>query len=800
MRCLLRRWLWLLLVMILSIKDQPVGGANNNIQGLRFNEVMQSNIDNFMFEYNFPDSWIELYNPTDVDINLKDYILGLDEDVNKGFRIIVDSIISAHGYRLIYADKQNWQLHTNFRLDMNGCSLYLFNPQKEIVDIVKLKKCIPNVAYGRVDETEDKWIFEKKPTPGFRNLGGGSDVILPDPVFSLGGGVYEAPINITVRMPDGDFPEDTKLYVTSNGDEPNRESPHGESFEFHINETTIVRAKLLSDSALENRSITNSYIFHHCEITMPVISVVTDSSFLYDKGIGILLGGDNDKTTNCYKNWRRPVNLEYYDSKTDNTFNQLCETKVSGNYSRAYPQKSMNYYANKRFGTKKFKGDFWDDKPVSKVKSFMMRNGGTTCLAGRFNDALTQRIFGYNLSNIDWQSYTPVVAYINGRYKGVYGMRERSDEDYVESNYGLDTESIEQHDQRAYFEIGARKGFLWEEFYDLYHRADVSYDEMTEMMDVDNFMETLIVELFSTNYDYPQNNISVWREKKQGGKWRWILKDLDYTGFVKSEKYNMFKYLFGDTDDESEEYKDAQSIPMMDECSLIYKVMMRFPEFRDKFIDRFSVYLGDFLKYSYTLPFLEEMNNQIRHEISETFKANSNMSTLENYDNSIMKMEDFWEKRPEVLYSQIAEYFNLGATVRMIIDPLGSTEVEMNDVKLKDSFFEGCYFLNRELHLSSDTSDREWSMTLSYTDGGEDYIQFEAKDIKLRLKDYVQDVNSIKSVTFILTGDYSGIYHPSHDQNDYKCYYSLDGIRKDEPSKGINIRRDNTGSKKVIIN
>ena len=42
-------------------------------QTLLINEVMQSNVDGVMDDLNdYPDSWVELYNPTDVAINLQD--------------------------------------------------------------------------------------------------------------------------------------------------------------------------------------------------------------------------------------------------------------------------------------------------------------------------------------------------------------------------------------------------------------------------------------------------------------------------------------------------------------------------------------------------------------------------------------------------------------------------------------------------------------------------------------------------------------------------------------------------------
>ena len=47
---------------------------------LVINEIMQSNIDLLMVEHDFPDSWVELYNPTGKAINIEGYGIGESSD------------------------------------------------------------------------------------------------------------------------------------------------------------------------------------------------------------------------------------------------------------------------------------------------------------------------------------------------------------------------------------------------------------------------------------------------------------------------------------------------------------------------------------------------------------------------------------------------------------------------------------------------------------------------------------------------------------------------------------------------
>ena len=61
----------LFLTVLLSISSTIHAEDTNT---LVINEIMQSNIECTMDDiHEFPDSWVELYNPTDAAIDLKDY-------------------------------------------------------------------------------------------------------------------------------------------------------------------------------------------------------------------------------------------------------------------------------------------------------------------------------------------------------------------------------------------------------------------------------------------------------------------------------------------------------------------------------------------------------------------------------------------------------------------------------------------------------------------------------------------------------------------------------------------------------
>ena len=140
-------------LIFLSLVGLSIG---TTAQTLKINEVMQSNVECIMDDIKeFPDSWVELYNPTDAAINLKDYKISNKNKVKKAWQL-PDQEVPADGHVIIYCDKEGKEdnrFHTDFRLESGkGCTVYLFKGKDaEPVDSLPadMKKMpAPDVAFG----------------------------------------------------------------------------------------------------------------------------------------------------------------------------------------------------------------------------------------------------------------------------------------------------------------------------------------------------------------------------------------------------------------------------------------------------------------------------------------------------------------------------------------------------------------------------------------------------------------------------------------------------------------------------
>jgi len=566
------------------------------------NEIMQSNIDCIMDDLNeFPDSWVELYNNGYSEINLQDYRLGLTDNPEEAYPLPAMTL-SAHSRKLVYCDKNtdNKEWHTHFRLESGkGGSLYLFNGSTIVDKIEDLgKQPAPNIAYGRKSDGSDEWGYLSSPTPNQANSGRLIDRknLLGDPVFSTPGQVFESAksFTLTISAPEG-TPSEAVIRYTSDGSEPTLNSTLFPSKGLTISSNRIIRAKLFCDGYLSPRSVAQSYLFLGRKATLPVVSITTNNKYLNDSKIGIYVEGSYQSGKKNYQfDWRRPINLELFDATgSTSILNQLCEARIQGGASRGCSLKSLALYANKRFGKKTFQYEFFpNDRPEqTNFESLLLRNAGNDFDYLYMRDAIIQRTMAAHV-DLDWQAWRPAIVFINGIYKGVENFRERSNGNNIYTNYdGLkDITVVENWGDVK--DGGDSNLFL--EFKNFYADTGHSLAEYEERLDVSEFLDVLIADVYFNNLDAPGNNFTIWRPNAEDGRWRVIMKDIDYTMGLYGDAYN-YKYLnwLYNANYDSNHNWGANGA----DGTRLFRRLMNIEECRNTFIDRLLVYMGDFLNY-----------------------------------------------------------------------------------------------------------------------------------------------------------------------------------------------------------
>ena len=745
-------------------------------QTLVINELMQSNVETIMDDIKeFPDSWVELYNPTEVAINLKDYKISNKNKEKKAWTL-PNKTIAAKGYALIYCDKEGKEdnrLHADFRLESGkGCQVYLFT-NGAVVDSLPeaLKKMpAPDIAYGRKTDGASEWGYQLTPSAGKANTGNVCEAkhILGAPVFSQTGRVSNTTFNLTLSKPEG-APEDAVIRYTTDGSEPTASSKKYTAA-ININKTTVIRAKLFCEGWLSPVSTAQSYIFHPREMTNPIFSVQTNDKYLNDEAIG-LFANNNSKADKKDHDWRRPVNIEFFPAEDEESvFNQLSETRIQGGQSRGNALKSMVFYANKRFDPdhKQFQYEFFpDQKPgITKFKAFSLRDGGNDFGDLYFRDAIIQRTMGQHV-DLDWQACRTAVLYINGEYMGMLNIRERSNADNIYSNYdGLeDIDMVEiGHEQvngvdQFIEELKEGTADFYENFKAFYSEKGHTLAEYKEWLDVDEYLSVAVLNLFYGNNDWPGNNTVFWRANDDDTEsglpkiWRVIVKDTDFgLGlYGKQNSYNMIDLLYNPSTYPNDSW--AYTEP----ATRLLKNMLEDPDIRDLFIDKCCVFMSDFMNGKGT----GEIIDLIKDEAIEEFVAHrdkynpgwgwwppDNRSEITNKFN---EAKNWAEGRPNYFYQHIANQWNLGTPIALTINKENKSDVILtfNDIQMSGNVFDGKYFKNRSITLSA-TANEEGKSVIGWKVTGAIKNEYQGSELTLNMPSSKIAINPI-------VGDGSGI-------------------------------------------
>ena len=687
-----------------ALADEETGNSGDH---LIINELMQSNIDCWMDDLNdFPDSWVELYNPSSANIDLSNYSLGVVLDAGEAWKLPSQTVAPGK-YVIVCCDKESTKLHTPFRLESGkGCNVYLFRDGQVIDKVENLaKQPAPNIAYGRQTDGSEEWGYQLTPTPNKANSGEVCDGnhILGEPVFSQKGFVINGSksFRLKLTLPEG-APEGTEIRYTTNGTEPTASSSKCGSSGFAINKSTTVRARLFCNGWLSPRSTVESYIFHDKDLTIPVISIVIDDKYLNDAKIGIFANNNNHDNPH---DWRRPMNIELFDATDEpSRLNQLCETRITGGWSRDASRKSMAVYAHKRFGTKKLDYEFFpDQRPgVTDFKSVVLRNAGNDRDGIYMRDAICQRTMAEH-TDIDWQAWRPAVIYINGAYHCILNIRERGNENNIATNYGLeDIDLIENG------ELKEGTSDFYDAFTEFYQEKGHTLEEYAKWIDVDEYINVMAMNLYFCNLDFPGNNNVMWRPRTEDGRWRWIVKDVDYALglYNHAASHNILKQYYNPT---SKEYNDI-SFSITEPATRLFRNMMEDPDFQREMIDRLSIYMGDFLNEKGVRAIWDPMYNLLMGEWKRHRDAVYNNPWWPNYDDELRSSRNWLSQRTAEMYKHIGSQFNLGSPIPLTINVENSEEdlvgLTFNDVPLTKNSFDGKFYFTRAIRLENNNAER----------------------------------------------------------------------------------------------
>lgn len=642
--------------------------TNASAGDLVINEVMASNLTTQLNPDNsdFVD-WIELYNKGSNAINLKG--IYVTDDLSDPFKwqLNEDFTLLPNEYCIIWADGLDHENHASFKLSAGGEQVGLFYHDGSIIDTLTFGVQRNDVSFGRYPDGDTQWHYFTVPTFQGSNSHAGldSNTQVPKPEFTLEGGFYFGPQRIQLSSVPGSF-----IRYTLDGSIPGINSNVYDG-PLTISETTVVRARGFNENLLPSDVVTSTYVIDEPG-TLPVISISTPPEYLFDEEIGITVGicaPDNhgepggeppfDPNANFWNRWERPVHIEYYTPGGIEGFAQDAGIAIFGGaLGRQLRQKAFTLFARDKYGDSDFDFPLFPSKPIHSYRRFILRASSNDFNRTFLRDAMMQSLV-IGQMDIDYQAYQPVTVYINGEFWGLYNMREKTNQFYPEHNYGIDADSVdlvEGISQTAYGD-----GRSYDELLDFVSDNDMTmpsnYDHVQTQMDVTEFMNYFITEIYVCNHDWLVQNIKCWRDHGPGGKWRWLLYDLDW-GFS------------GELVWKTEDYKDNtfQWIQEQGDASLLFRKLMENEAFRSEFIQRFATHLNLTFNPDRVLHTIATMADRISPEIPSQIERWEALKSIEYWNEQLDILNAFAINRPAYVTDYLDEMYMMDGKSQLVLE------------------------------------------------------------------------------------------------------------------------------------
>jgi hypothetical protein len=640
------------------------------------------------------DDWIEIYNDEDTAVCIAGFYV--TDNFSKPKKAKVDGVfkqfttIPPKGHLVLWLDKGTKvspPIHLPLKLNGEGEEVAIYSPNGVLIDSVSFGPQKTGFSYARLGDGQPGWGFANKHTPGEKNTKQRA-VFTPLPVFNLAHGFYD---NSVVVSLSGAEKEDTIRY-TLDGNRPTKNTGIIFKAPFKIEATSAVRAGIFSEGKHTDSIAAHTY-FIRTEHSLPVFSLSTDSVET------LLRTGDGD----FYKGENR-AQIEFFE-QNESVFTINAGFRLLGLAIRYFPQKSIGLKLRTEYGNSTLNYPLFAQKPyINKIHGFALRNSGNDNTRTLFRDGLMHSLISTGTS-IDYLSYSTTVLYINGRYWGIYNLREKVSSQYIKENHPKNGKSIDLLEWKGAPIEGDDEAFnaMWQYFESTDLSIAENYVHATSMIDLQNFIDYHIGQTFYGNTDWPMANIKYWKSRKGKGKWRWVLFDTDLAFELNKNKcpghHNSIKYILGENNCHLTHLDHA-----LTESTTIFRSLIKNESFKERFLSRYIDLLNVNFKSENVLTVIDSLQDKLAVEMPQhinRWSAHSGIRSMSQWENEVDMLRQFASERPDSIRQFLSEAFNLGnsMTVNISVNNAAGGTILVNSISPTQFPFEAVFFEKLKFRL-----------------------------------------------------------------------------------------------------
>jgi hypothetical protein len=549
-----------------------------------------------------------------------------------------------------------------------------------------------------------------------------SDAAALTPVFSHAEGYYERDVELKIRV---SHPEAGILFTTD-GQVPTLANGTRYTGPIRLRASspgvTVIRARALLPTGELGPVASRSY-FVGLETELPILSLIIEPSDFWGSERGIYANPEERG-----KPWERPVEVVYLEAADGGRTRQIgfhvpAGLRIHGGTTRANAEKkSLRLYFRDEYGFNRLDYPLFTtdgrsdsdgvDARLSSFKRLVVHSGGQDRSARNWT---LMRIPVMNDLAERTDSYTtvsrPVLVTLNGELQGIFYLRtyiddwffadqfgieavDFLDEPFVSYHAGLPLASMETLPPLSDLTAEQQAGVIWERTLRFMQTADMTQPEnyafLQTQIDMDNFIDYNILQIYAANNDWLHHNVKQFRPREQGGRWNWILWDVDWSlgkAWQSSYEFNMIDWLY------TCERKNFER------GSLPLRKLLENPDFRAQFLSRTNDLLNTVLRPEHVVAAIDRRANEIRADIHYEV---ARWPRAGNWEEHVEYLREFAERRPDALRQNMVDGFGLAGTDALTINPpaTGRGRVAVNGTLVPESW-HGIYFKGTTVNVTA---------------------------------------------------------------------------------------------------
>lgn len=440
--------------------------------------------------------WIELYNAGPKAVDLAGYALVLDGVAHK---FEAPLMVPPRSLRVLWCDgdPKAGTDHLSVKLSRTGGTLLLVASDKvTVLDLFHWPALPAGCSIGRREDGGRAWGFFAHPGPGASNNDRYAvDQILEAPVVTSANG------RLRIILPEGA----DEVRYTLDGSVPD-ESSSVYSSPLLATDGTILRARAYASSAIPSAEV----------VSMPGIPadawslVIAPADLQGPQGIADVATGNFSRYGPA---WQRQAWIQYGPGNSTAT---PVRVAIAGSGTRSLAKRNFKLFAKDRSGaTGKLRLPDGSEADEVVLRADASPNA---FLRNEFMNEIARRSGG----NVDVQHSTPVPLYINGRYQGLYRVMPAKNKAWAKGlNGGRPVELVDGAGPRAV--SGGLKNYtaMGKAIAD-----GVGAPILENLVDLNSLIDLACFDLWTGRGDHDLN-VRCWRPRGPGGKWRWVLYDMD---------------------------------------------------------------------------------------------------------------------------------------------------------------------------------------------------------------------------------------------------------------------------------